>query len=142
MSKKIIIAIIILIIAVGTVGLLVYKNIFQPDQSGQPKSERGSGELPFGGAPPGEEGTSGEEKTGAKDEEIPQPPTGKVSLYKGFWMPCGFYYDYPCQSMADPKILKEAGANTASIAPNVKINSRGEAKFEAPMDYIEQALAY
>lgn len=139
MSQKTIIAIIILIIAAGAAGFYVYKNIFQP---GQPEGERGSGEFPFGEAPPGEGGTSGEEKTGAKDEEIPQPPTGKISLYKGFWMPCGFYYDYPCQSMADPKDLKDAGANTASIAPNVKINSRGEAKFEAPMDYIEQALAY
>ncbi|MDD5072056.1 MAG: hypothetical protein PHQ42_04985, partial [Patescibacteria group bacterium] len=70
--------------------------------------------------------------------DLPAPPSGAVSVYKGFWMPSGFYYDYKSQSMSDPEDLKDAGANIASIAPNVKINSRGEVKFDAPFSYVEQ----
>lgn len=73
---------------------------------------------------------------------LPEPPSGKVSVYKGFWMPCSFYYEHDCQTMSDPQDLKAAGANIASIAPNVKINSHGEAKFETPFDYVEKSLDY
>ncbi|MDD5072095.1 MAG: hypothetical protein PHQ42_05190, partial [Patescibacteria group bacterium] len=45
-------------------------------------------------------------------------------------------------SMSDPEDLKDAGANIASIAPNVKINSRGEVKFDAPFSYVEQSMDY
>lgn len=129
MNKKIII-ISILIVVLGVGGFFAYNNFSQPG---------GEGERGFGQAPPGQ---GSEETTGALNIEVPEPPAGKVSIYKGFWMPCGFYPDYPCQSMADPEMLKDAGANIASIAPNVKINSRGEVKFEAPFDYVEQSLAY
>lgn len=72
----------------------------------------------------------------------PKPPSGKVSVYKGFWMPASFYYDHKGQSMSDAKDLVAAGANIASIAPNIRINAKGEVKFDAPFDYMEQALAY
>lgn len=103
-------------------------------RSQKPNSQdsRFSGQRPFGT----------EENDSFRGTDIPAPPSGAVGVYKGFWMPCGFYYDYKCQSMSDPKDLKDAGANIASIAPNVKINSRGEAQFDAPMDYIEASMAY
>lgn len=76
------------------------------------------------------------------DEILPEPPTGSVSVYKGFWMPASFYPDYHGQSMSDPEVLKEAGANIASIAVTPEINTKGEVKFEVPWDYIEESLAY
>lgn len=72
--------------------------------------------------------------------DLPQPPSGTVSVYKGFWMPSGFYFDRKSQSMSDPQDLEDAGANIASIAPNVKINSRGEVKFDAPFNYVEESM--
>jgi len=73
---------------------------------------------------------------------LPQTPVGEISLYKGFWMPAGFYPDHQGQSMSDPEVLKAAGANIASIAVTPEINAKGETRFEAPFDYIEQSLAY
>lgn len=75
-----------------------------------------------------------------QEEPLLQPPSEKIYLYKGFWMPCGFLGGN-CQSMASTERLKEAGANIALIAPIVKINSRGEVKFDAPVDQIERRLA-
>ncbi len=43
--------------------------------------------------------------------------------------------------MSDVSRLKESGANTAFIAPNVKINAKGEARMDVPMDFAEQRLA-
>jgi hypothetical protein len=68
--------------------------------------------------------------------KAPAPP----ALYKGFWMPCMFLQS-DCQPMNKPASLKEAGANTAGIAPNVKINAEGKAQLDVPIDVAEQRLA-
>lgn len=67
-----------------------------------------------------------------------QPPKNKISTYKGFWMPCSFMDD-SCQPMNDANLLKSMGVNIIGIAPNIKINSKGEVKF-FPMDYTEKRL--
>ena len=67
-----------------------------------------------------------------------QLPTNKILTYKGFWMPCSFMDD-SCQSMNDANLLKSMGVNIIGIAPNIKINSKGEVNF-FPMDYIEKRL--
>lgn len=144
MNKKILI-ILIAIVFLSAGGFFGYKYFFKENievpSQGQKVSdgEESTGETPFGQKPGAKQEETSDSQT---TETLPEPPSGKVSLYKGFWMPCGFYYNYKCQSMSDPKDLKDAGANIASIAPNVKINSRGEVKFEAPFDYVEQSLAY
>lgn len=142
-TKILIILIVVMILSVG--GFLVYQNFFQLGQS-----EKGTSEItPVGEGPTGE--TPWGENPGAKQEEssgsqateaLPQPPAGAVSLYKGFWMPASFYPDYHGQSMSDPAELKAAGANIASIAATPEINAKGEVRFEVPLDYIEQSLAY
>ncbi len=67
-----------------------------------------------------------------------KPPAGKISVYKGFWMPCSFMDD-SCQPMNDPKLLRTAGANIVGIAPNIMINDKGEIK-ALPLDYLDQRL--
>ncbi len=67
-----------------------------------------------------------------------KPPTNKILTYKGFWMPCSFMDD-SCQPMNDVKLLKEIGVNIIGIAPNIKINSKGEVN-SFPMDYIDKRL--
>jgi hypothetical protein len=106
--------------------------------------------LIWQGSPRGQQGKDWGQRPGGKEESYdfkvpgtpPEPPSGKVSVYKGFWMPASFYYDHKGQSMSDAKDLVAAGANIASIAPNIRINAKGEVKFDAPFDYMEQALAY
>jgi len=104
----------------------------------QKSAPQATGERPWGENPQANQ----EKSPGAQISEVPNPPSGEISVYKGFWMPSSFYYDHKGQSMSDPKDLKAAGANIASIAPNIRINSKGEVKFDAPFDYLEQALAY
>lgn len=110
----------------------------------------GQGRLP-GGPQNGRPGQDWGRRPGGPQEEFsdfkvpdtpPKPPSGKISVYKGFWMPSSFYYDHKGQSMSDAKDLVVANANIASIAPNIRINAKGEVKFDAPFDYLEQALAY
>jgi hypothetical protein len=43
--------------------------------------------------------------------------------------------------MSDIRLLKGTGANIVSIGPNVKINSRGETRFDVPMEYVEHRMA-
>jgi hypothetical protein len=68
------------------------------------------------------------------------PPAGEVSVYKGFWMPCAFLSD-TCQPMSDLRLLKGTGANIVAIGPTVKINSRGETRFDVPKEYVEIRMA-
>ncbi len=143
MNSKILILLIIVIV-LGGGGFSIYQNLFQ---SSPPGAEQGSGEIPPGETPVGEwgvapTGESSEEGSPAAEEDIPQPPSGEVSLYKGFWMPASFYPDHQGQSMSDPAELKAAGANIASIAVTPEINAKGEVRFEVPFDYVEQSLAY
>lgn len=70
--------------------------------------------------------------------KIPQPPKEPITVLKGFWMPCSFLDD-SCQSMNEPKLIKETGANIIGIAPNIKINSKGEIS-SFPMDFIEKRI--
>ncbi len=67
-----------------------------------------------------------------------KPPAQKISVYKGFWMPCSFMDD-SCQPMNDPKILQAAGANIVGIAPNIVINEKGEIN-ALPLDYLDKRL--
>ncbi len=134
MDKKILI-IIIGVAVLAIAGFFGYK--FFQGPSGQEQQKAGE-EKQFGQKP----GVKDEESGQQTNEKIPEPPKGEVAVYKGFWMPCGFYYDHKSQSMSDPRDLKDARANIASIAPNVRINSKGEVKFDAPFDYVEQSLAY
>jgi len=64
------------------------------------------------------------------------PPSGGVSVYKGFWMPCAFLSD-TCQPMSDIRLLKGTGANIVAIGPTVRINSQGETRFDVPKEYVE-----
>lgn len=73
-------------------------------------------------------------------EKVPESPTEKVLVYKGFWMPC-FFIGGNCQSMDDPKLLKEDGTNIVGIAPTIRINSKGEVSF-FPMDFVKERLEY
>lgn len=66
-------------------------------------------------------------------------PKGNVLIYKGFWMPCSFIQD-GCQPMNNVKLLKEMGVNIIGIAPNIKINSKGEIS-TFPMDFMEKRLS-
>lgn len=104
--------------------------------------------LSQGGGPRGQQRGWGQ-RPGTKQESSgfvpgtpPEAPGGQVSVYKGFWMPASFFFDRKGQSMSDAKDLVAAGANIASIAPNIRINSQGEVKFDAPFDYMEEALAH
>lgn len=73
-------------------------------------------------------------KRPGKEEPLPEPPTGEVLVYKGFWMPAAFYYPYDSHTMTDAKLAKETGANIVSLGPTIKINSRGEVKYAEPWD--------
>jgi hypothetical protein len=138
MTKKILIILVTAIVILGVSGFLAFKYLPKraPSQDGQPET---TGEESFGEKP----GNEQEESSGSQtSENIPEPPAGEVSLYKGFWMPASFYYDQQSQSMSDPQDLKAAGANIVSIAVTPEINAKGEVRFEAPLDYVEQSLAY
>ena len=76
-------------------------------------------------------------------QTIPQPPSGTVSVYKGFWMPVAFYYPHDNHSMTDEKLVEDVGANIVGLGPTVKININGEVKYAEPFssDNIEQQLA-
>jgi len=78
-----------------------------------------------------------------QSETLPQPPTGIISLYKGFWMPIAFYYPRDSHSMTDEKLVKDVGANIVGLGPTVKININGEVKYAEPFSSsnIEQQLA-
>ena len=78
-----------------------------------------------------------------KQEVLPQPPSGEVSVYKGFWMPTAFYYPHDTHSMTDEKLAKDVGANIVSLGPTVKINVNGEVKYAEPFssNNVEQQLA-
>lgn len=71
---------------------------------------------------------------------VSKPPSGEPAVYKGFWMPCGFFGGN-CQTMTDVKRLKSVSANIAFLAPTIKINSRGEIQTDAPLDYMGERLA-
>lgn len=117
----------ILIVIVGTVAALIGQGRFR----GAPQGERPGQD--WGGRPAGREQYSLETlKPKAK------PPSGKVSVYKGFWMPCSFMED-SCQPMNDIKILRSAGVNIVGIAPNIKINDKGEIQ-ALPLDYLDKRL--
>ncbi len=96
---------------------------------GGPRPPSGWGQRP--------EGTQ-ESQTGGQISPPAQSPKNKILTYKGFWMPCSFM-DNGCQPMNDASLLKEMGVNIIGIAPNIKINSKGEVSF-FPMDYIEKRL--
>ncbi len=121
------ILIIIILAIVGIVGFLIWQR--------SPSGQQGQG---WGQRPDGSQSGFGDFKGGTP----PKPPSGKVTLYKGFWMPASFFYDHKGQSMSDAKDLVAAGANIASIAPTIRINPKGEVKFDAPYDFMEQAIAY
>ena len=76
-------------------------------------------------------------------ETLPQPPSGEVLMYKGFWMPAAFYYPYDSHSMTDEKLAEDVGVNIVGLGPTVKININGEVKYAEPFssDNIEQQLA-
>lgn len=78
-----------------------------------------------------------------KGEVLPEPPSGMVLAYKGFWMPTAFYYPHDNQSMTDEKLAKEMGTNIVGLGPTVKININGEVKYAEPFssDNIEEQLA-
>jgi hypothetical protein len=80
---------------------------------------------------------------GKQEEVLPQPPSGEVSVYKGFWMPTAFYYPHDGQSMTDEKLAKDVGANIVGLGPTVKINAKGEVKYAEPFssDNVEKQLA-
>lgn len=144
MNFKILIVLIVAII-LGAAGFFVWQNFFQPSLLGTDGESRGVAprEIPtgeWGTAPTGEDSQT--ESPVTEEKNIPQPPAGKISVYKGFWMPASFYPDYNGQSMSDPAVLKAAGANIASIAVTPEINAQGEVRFEAPFDYMEQSLTY
>ena len=84
---------------------------------------------------------TGEKPAEEPEEVIPQPPTGAVSVYKGFWMPCMFMDD-KCQPMSDAKLLKEAGANIAAFAPTLMINPQGEVSFLREQMPMEEQLKW
>ncbi len=67
-----------------------------------------------------------------------KPPSEKISVYKGFWLPCSFM-DSSCQPMNDTKILRATGVNIVGIAPNIRINDKGEIN-AFPLDYYDQRL--
>ncbi len=73
----------------------------------------------------------------AKKEAVLQPPTGPVSVYKGFWMPTAVYYPYDGQTMTDVESVKESGANIVSFGPTVKINSGGGVMYSQPFASLE-----
>ncbi len=60
-----------------------------------------------------------------EEETIPQPPSGTVSMYKGFWMPTLFMSDN-MQSMSGTAALADAGANIVLFGPTIEINTDGE----------------
>jgi len=64
-------------------------------------------------------------------ETIPQPPSGTVSVYKGFWMPVAFMSDTE-HTMSDVNALKDVGANIVALGPTVKINSKGGVMLDYP----------
>lgn len=78
-------------------------------------------------------------KSGGELLSPAKAPQGSVSVYKGFWMPCSFTMN-SCQPMNNVKLLKEMGVNIIGIAPNVKINSKGEIS-TFPMDFIEKRIS-
>lgn len=127
--KFIIIAFVLVFLFFG-VGLLSLSIRQRSGGPGGPPSSGGWGQRPSGV----------EEIKTQVSEKVPNPPTDKISIYKGFWMPCHFIGGN-CQSMDDPKLLKEVGANIVGLAPNIKINSKGEVSF-FPMDFVEERLAY
>lgn len=67
-----------------------------------------------------------------------QAPTGTISVYKGFWMPCSFMDD-KCQPMNDVKLIQDMDVNIIGIAPKILINSKGEVN-SFPIDFIEKRL--
>jgi hypothetical protein len=148
-TKILIIVIVIVILGIG--GFFAYQNLTQSGQPGETGETQTQGPQATKEENQGPSGTEGEfgQKPGEKQEKssgkpitVPEPPAGKVSVYKGFWMPAGFYPDYQGQSMSGSEVLKGAGANIASIAVTPEINAKGEVRFEVPSDYIEQSLAY
>lgn len=70
--------------------------------------------------------------------QVPESPKEKVIVYKGFWLPCSFLNDQ-CQPMNEPTLIKETGANIIGLAPNIKINSKGEVGF-FPLDFVERRI--
>ncbi len=150
MNTKIFI-ILITVVVLGVGGFFIWQNSIQSDQpskTGEIQTQRPQAAEEENQGPPKTEGEFGQkpgekqEKPSAKQTVVPEPPAGQVSIYKGFWMPSGFYPDYQGQSMSSPEALKGAGANIASLAVTPEINAKGEVRFEVPSDYIERSLSY
>jgi len=121
LSKRHLILIILgLFVLLGTISFLYIRQKQTRSLKGEPRQSQGWGQKPFILSSPA------------------QPPKNKILTYKGFWMPCSFMND-SCQPMNDVNLLKSMGVNIIGIAPNIKINSKGEVK-SFPMDYIEKRL--
>ena len=120
----------IFIVIVGIAAVLIWQGRFRGQQGEKWGGKSGQG---WGQRPGGMEQYSLDTlKPKAK------PPSEKVSVYKGFWLPCSFMED-SCQPMNDIKILRTIGTNIVGIAPNIKINEKGEIK-AFPLDYFDQRL--
>ncbi len=116
----------ILIAIVGTIAALIGQGRF--------RGQQGEGPGQNWGKRPDGAGSYSLETLKPKAK----PPLGKVSVYKGFWMPCSFMDD-SCQPMNEVKILRSTGVNIVGIAPNIKINDKGEIR-ALPLDYLDQRL--
>lgn len=125
-----IILIVILLIAAGFLALRFLPQTKGPQPTNRPQQNQGWGQRP-----------EGIQDTGQPiiPAKVPEAPKEKVAIYKGFWMPCSFMED-SCQALNDPKLIKSIGVNIIGIAPNIKINSKGEVS-SFPMDFVEKRIS-
>lgn len=117
----------ILVAIVGTVAALIGQGRFRGGPPG------GGPGQDWGGRP----GGAGSYSLDTLKPKV-KPPSEKISVYKGFWLPCSFMED-ACQPMNETKILRAAGVNIVGIAPNIKINDKGEIQV-LPLDYLDKRL--
>ncbi|MFH1211201.1 MAG: hypothetical protein V1645_04790 [archaeon] len=123
----------VLVLAMLFVGCAPQREYGGPPGTQPPSQEGPPGENPNGPA-------DGSQQTAPESLEVTLPPTGDVSIYKGFWMPA-MGFDDSQQSMSGVTALKDAGANIVAIGPNVKINSVGDVKMDAPLDFLDRRLS-
>ncbi len=113
-------------------GFLALRFLPQPPGGpGGPQQNPGWGQKP--------EGVQDSGNQPSVPANVPEAPKENITVYKGFWMPCAFIED-SCQALNDAKFLKTTGANIIGIAPNIKINSKGEIS-SFPMDFIEKRIS-
>lgn len=125
--------IILIVILLLAGGFLALRFLPQPPggpPGGPPQNQRGWGQKPEGVPETGQPSTTA---------KVPEAPKEKITVYKGFWMPCSFMED-SCQALNDAKFLKTTGTNIIGIAPNIKINSKGEIS-SFPIDFIEKRIS-